>query len=52
MNKIKKILIISVPIIIILISVGVLLSRSNKVEDVYITGIVEATHVDISSKVP
>jgi HlyD family secretion protein len=52
MNKIKKILIISVPIIIILISVGVLLSRSNKVEDVYVTGIVEATHVDISSKVP
>jgi len=52
MNKIKKILIISVPIIIILISVGILLSRSNKVEDVYVTGIVEATHVDISSKVP
>jgi HlyD family secretion protein len=52
MYKIKKILIISVPIIIILISVGILLSRSNKIEDVYVTGIVEATHVDISSKVP
>ena len=28
------------------------MSRSNKVEDIYLTGIVEATHVDVSSKVP
>jgi len=52
MNKTKKILIAIIPIIIIIISVTVLISRANKKEDIYITGIVEATHVDVSSKLP
>lgn len=52
MNKIKKILIIVIPIVLMIVSVSVLLSRSQKEEVQYITGIVEATHVDVSSKVP
>jgi HlyD family secretion protein len=51
MTNFKKILIIAVPVILIVISITVLLSKANKPEEVYITGIVEATHVDVSSKV-
>lgn len=52
MNKIKKLLVIIIPLVLIIVSVGVLMSRSQKDEVLYITGIVEAAHIDISSKVP
>lgn len=52
MNRMKKILVIIIPIVLIIVSVGVIMSRSQKDEVQYITGIVEATHIDISSKVP
>ncbi len=51
MSKVKSILIITIPVVLIIISAAVLISKANKPEDVYITGIVEATHVDVSSKV-
>ncbi len=50
MNKLKTIAVITVPLLIIIISSVVLISRSNSHEDVFVTGIVEASHVDLSSK--
>ncbi|MBI5402211.1 MAG: efflux RND transporter periplasmic adaptor subunit [Ignavibacteriae bacterium] len=52
MNKLKKYIIFSVPAIIIIIATIVLISKADKPEDKYITGMVEATHVDVSSKMP
>jgi HlyD family secretion protein len=52
MNKTKKYLIFSVPVIIVIIATVVLISRADKPEEKYITGVVEATHVDVSSKMP
>ncbi len=51
MSKKKSILLIAVPVVLIIISAVVLIGKANKQEDVYITGIVEATHVDVSSKI-
>lgn len=52
MNKIKKYFIFSIPVIIIIIATIVLINKADKPEEKYITGMVEATHVDVSSKMP
>jgi HlyD family secretion protein len=52
MKKIKKYLIFSVPLIIVVIATVVLIGKTGKPEEKYITGMVEATHVDVSSKMP
>jgi len=52
MNKFKKYLIFSVPVILVIIATVVLIGRADKPEENYITGMVEATHVDVSSKMP
>lgn len=52
MNKIKKYFIFSIPVIIIIIATLVLINKADKPEEKYITGMVEATHVDVSSKMP
>jgi HlyD family secretion protein len=52
MNKFKKYLIFSVPVVLVIIATVVLISRADKPEEKYITGMVEATHVDVSSKMP
>lgn len=52
MKNIKKYLIFAVPVIIIAIATIVLIGRADKPEEKYITGMVDATNVDVSSKMP
>jgi len=52
MNKFKKYLIFSVPVVIIIVATIVLIGKADKPGQIYITGIVEASNVDVSSKMP
>ena len=48
----KTKIILSVPLIIIIISVYVLVSKASSEKETTITGIVECTNVDVASKIP
>jgi len=51
MKNIKKYLILSIPLLILIIAIVFLIMRTEKPEDTYMTGIIEMTQVDVSSKV-
>ncbi len=52
MKNFKKYIILAVPLIILLTAAIFIIARNEKPEKKYITGIVEMTQIDVSSKVP